>query len=397
MTAKKHICKVAILLLLSVSAACAQDDFPVPTFMVESPAIWLEPYKEGFAALLENGEVSYWDGDVVSPFEDSVVGDSIISCGGAIYGVGEADVLVKLESNLEASLDLKVRRYARPTCLDDDLIILGANDELLRLDSDLEVVARASLNTLPDAEIVQADLTGDGASELIILSDPTERYAHAVLGDALEASTVSVFSKGLEPLASYTLEAPFVFEQRRVLPFEFRQAGENRQGLLATRSSNATGAGVVLLAMDDGKLEILAEAQPIGTGFRWLNAFAAADGSAYAVRTPHIGGPLQRYRFNGETLEIESFDLGVTNHIYGQRNLDLGVLLSAEDEAHTLAAALNTRDGVRLITCSQSCEATQTLLMRGKLSSNVAPILTANQIQIAFADTSGGVYIQEVD
>ena len=136
---------------------------------------------------------------------------------------------------------------------------------------------------LPDAELVTADLTGDGADELALLTAPTERYPHGVLGDRVEAASINVFDAAtLEPISSYTLPETYVFEQRRVTPFDLGV----KEGLLATRSSEQTGAGVVLLSLEDGTLHLSAEAQPIGTGFRWLNLFAARDGAAYAIRTP---------------------------------------------------------------------------------------------------------------
>lgn len=374
------------------STACAQ---PL-SFSTESPAIWLEPHLDGLAMLREDERVVYWNG-AVEVLASGVAGDSVLSCADSLFGVAKDAGLLNISTGQRG---LKVALHGRPVCIEDSLVVLSETaDELLRVSYDLEVLARAPVNALPDAELITSDLTGDGRLELIVLTDPTTRYAHAVLGDNIEAASVSVFDADtLELLTTYTLPEPFVFEQRRVLPYAFEDSSGVRQGFLATRASAETGAAVVLLVLGE-RLELVAEAAAIGTGFRWLNLFVSRDGVAYAVRTPHIGGPLQRYQFEDNATEArlatEHFQLGVTNHKYGARNLDLAVLLDREQA--TLAVALRSHDGVRMIHCAIRCEAGDTFTADAQLSSNVTQLVRDAKRYIAFADVIGNVYIMPTD
>ena len=375
----------AVLLL---SAACAQ---PL-TFSSKSPAVWLEPHLEGLALLREDGRVVYWNGDATEVLANGVAGDSVVSCGAALYGVETDGDLLNITTGTRG---VKVAQHSRPVCLpDSSLVVLSDTaNELLRVNDKLEVQARASVNALPDAELVTTDLKGNGRPDVVVLTKPSTRYPHGVLGDELEAEGVAVFDAGtLKFIASTSFAVAFVYEQRRVLPVTYRDdTGASKQGILTTRSSSDSGAAVELLALEGGKLERVAAADAIGTGFRWLNLFAARDGVAYAVRTPHIGGPLQRYQV-AEGLTTESFQLGVTNHIYGSRNLDLGVLLDTEG-ADTLAITLNSHDGVRLIHCAESCEASETFMADARINSNVTQFSRDAETYVAFADTAGKVYL----
>lgn len=393
---------IAVLLL----SACAQAQIISTT----SPAVWLEPHAEGIAFLQADGRVAYWNGDTTEVLASDIAGDSIISCGGFLFGVGSNGDLLNVTTSTRG---LGVALHSRPACLETGLVALTeAATELVSLSYGVEVQARVSLNALPDAELVLAELTGDTRPELVVLTDPTRRYPHGVLGDDIEAASVSVFDAlTLELITSYTLPEAFVFEQRRVLPFSWsgsvttfdQQAAESPspvapylRGIMATRSSQQAGAGVVLLAIREGKLELIAEAPAIGTGFRWLNLFAADLGYAYAVKTPHIGGPLERYSLetegDGWTLKAAPFRLGVTNHSYGERNLDLALLISADLVRHTLAITLASHDGIRLVHCFKTCEAGETYLADARLSSNVTQFTRDATSYIAFADVGGKIY-----
>ena len=163
-------------------------------------------------------------------------------------------------------------------------------------------------------------------------------------------------------------------------------------GLLATRSSGRGGAAVVLLGLVDGRLEPRAEGPEIGLGNRWLNLFAARGGYAYAVRTPHIGGPLERYRLlQDDHLPVERYPLGVTNHVIGSRNLDLGVLLPPTSEGDLLVLPTNDRRALRLVACvSAGCSVVSEFPLRGRLSGNLTFVEHAGGVDLYAGDSDGG-------
>ena len=360
---------------------------------LDAPAVWLEPSGNETAALLENGTLVLTDGETAYPVSEGWTGDSLLECNSRTLGNYQGQLAIP-ETDL---LSPEVAPHSRPVCLENGNIIALASDgqHLLLLDETLEEVARAPVQALPDADIDTADLTGDGTDELVLLTEPTERYRHGVLGDAVEAASVSAFdAETVKPIASYTLPETYVFEQRRVLPFNL----EDRDGLLATRSSEQSGAGVVLLRLEDNELHLSAEAQPIGAGFRWLNLFAARDGAAYAVRTPHIGGPFERYTLVEGSLEVEQYDLGVTNHTLGSRNLDLGVLLPRlePDTDHLVLPGQNLQM-LKLIRCTPAtCEVVEEFELAGRLSSNVVFLEQAEQVTVVAGDETGHLHFWQI-
>jgi len=100
----------------------------------------------------------------------------------------------------------------------------------------------------------------------------------------------------------------------------------------------------------------LASGPPIGQGYRWRYQLMVAEfGLAgelelAVVRTPHIGGVVEFYRLNGDTLEIVAQISGFSTHTIGSRNLenalagdfngDGQIELVLPDQSHTNLIAL---------------------------------------------------------
>jgi len=218
----------------------------------------------------------------------------------------------------------------------DDLLAVAADGAVLligNLPAGPRVVSRVGVRALPDARITVADLDGDGAPEAVVLSDPTERYAHGALGDSLEAAAITVIGlspNGLSIRARYVVPAPAVLED--LVPV-IVPGGEAAQPLVVVaRSSPQLGAAVVALGWKDGALLPLAEGPPIGQGQRWTHVLGAADLSGeggtdiVAVRTPHIGGVLTAYRRRGGALVPVAQASGYSSHVFGSRNQDQALI-----------------------------------------------------------------------
>jgi hypothetical protein len=371
-------------LLLTVTTVQAQ-----PIAELSAPPSRLAATPDGVVALLGDGSVVRVGEAGVAPIAGGWQGETLLACGGHIFGI---DASGRLAAALADLLGPQVSPHSTPLCLPDGSVIaLSENaDRLLRLTPSLIMSAQRSIEALADSEIVALD----GA--VALLTAPTTRYPHGVLGDRIEAASVTLIDPDtLADLGSYTVEDPYVIEQRRVLPF----ASAGRQGIYLTRSSRQNGAGVVALALSDRGLEPLAFGEEIGLGQRWLNLFAARDDRAYSVRTPHIGGPLERYRLEGGVLSVERYQLDVTNHTIGSRNLDLGILLPDVTPGRDLLV-LPRRDlrSLRLIACDDGgCRVTAEYPLEGRLAANPVWHHGGSGLELYAGDSLGRLYRFELD
>jgi len=165
------------------------------------------------------------------------------------------------------------------------------------------------------------------------LTGPTSTYGHAVLGDGIEALGFTV-EDGTRAF-SYRLPADAVFEDRRVRLFDLDHDG--RPEALIVKSYLDRGAALALFRIGASGISELAESEPIGTRYRWLNPIGlgnfTSDGPPLiaAVITPHLAGSLRLYKLDGLRLqEVARLD-GFTNHIIGSRDLDLAHIVEAQD------------------------------------------------------------------
>ena len=193
-------------------------------------------------------------------------------------------------------------------------------------------VARSGPTVLPDARPLQADLDGrgDGGHVVVLAGADAQRYRHGVLGDAVEATQLWLLERhSLEPLRRLELPEPWVLED--IAPRRVDLGG--RDGLLSMRAG-PEGAQLWLIEADPAQataLRMAAEGPPIGRRHRWMAPVdqpgARADDGWLAVHTPHIGGVLHRYRRQGARLLPERLLAGPSNHVIGDRDLDVSAWL----------------------------------------------------------------------
>lgn len=155
---------------------------------------------------------------------------------------------------------------------------------------------------------------------------PVERYGHFALGRPHEyARVVAVLNDGRE--LSLELPDDEVFED--LAPRRVQLGAGEPTLLLAIVSQRGSGARLVLIGVEGGRLALVAQSAPIGTPKRWLNPVAVddldGDGRAEiaAVITPHIGGTLKIYRRDGPALVEVAAMPGFSNHAFGSAELAL--------------------------------------------------------------------------
>lgn len=210
-----------------------------------------------------------------------------------------------------------------PLSLENDEGLLGVEQDGTAFLESGENTEDLGAVALPDSRFVR------GANgSLAILSSPTERYDHAVLGDGLEADNMTLIRAGEES----NLEAGLIFPAsggvfESVAPLWFEMPGIEGE-LLAVMESEPTLATRISVYDLGGNL--LAAGPYIGEPYKWRHLLAAGpfgpNGEIELVDTltPHIGGTIEFYRpdFNTGSLNVVATMPGYTSHRIYTRNLD---------------------------------------------------------------------------
>jgi len=154
------------------------------------------------------------------------------------------------------------------------------------------------------------------------LTDPTERYRHGILGDAIEAGGLALEAPDGR-IARYKLDAGSVFEDRRVRLIDLD--GDGRDEAIVVQSYLDAGAALAVFGLDRSNVAFLSEVPAIGRANRWLNPVGVADfdgdgrSELAFVETPHIGGTLRLYEFRDRKLHEDHAARGFSNHAIGSR------------------------------------------------------------------------------
>ncbi len=204
-----------------------------------------------------------------------------------------------------------------PVVLPDGLLYVAKNGDVVRI-SRGSIAARRALDALPDARIV---VRGERAA---VYAGQTARYAHGVLGDAVEASALVVFDVAtLDEAYRITLDGGMVFEG--LTPLWTDLDGGGSEELIATVADAELGARIRVYAGDTG--EQVAEGPLIGRGGRWRHQLAAGafseDGviELASVLTPEVETAMLRHTplgRLGEAAELADVEVDPAHLVLGR-------------------------------------------------------------------------------
>ena len=183
-------------------------------------------------------------------------------------------------------------------------------------------VTRLPINALPDGRILL-----DGTGRLLILAGATGRYAHGVLGDALEAGSIAIVNTDPVEVTQVIDVSPGVIEGISAIWVD--TDGDEMREILVTVSDDVEGAKLVVYE-EDGSINW--QSEPVGRGYRWrhqlvVTAFEAGTGTFIAENvTPHIGGITEFLPLSGADGPVLLSELeGFSTHRLGSRNLDMAL------------------------------------------------------------------------
>ena len=170
------------------------------------------------------------------------------------------------------------------------------------------------------AALLSAALAAPAAAETITgarFTEPTSRYGHAVLGDAIEYGALEVDVAG-RGTVTFTLPQDHVFED--LTPRLWDVTGDGAPEVVVVETDMARGGALAIYGAE-GKI---AETPHIGQTNRWLAPIGAADldgdGAievAYVDR-PHLAKTIRVWRFADGGLTPVANLAGFTNHRIGE-------------------------------------------------------------------------------
>ncbi|MCH2065875.1 FG-GAP repeat domain-containing protein [Shimia sp. MIT910701] len=161
-------------------------------------------------------------------------------------------------------------------------------------------------------------------------TDETSRYAHGVLGDAIEYGTLELTLKDGKRLA-LTLPQDRVFED--IAPRLMDMDGDGVPEVIVVESSQTGGARLAIY--DETGLR--AATPHIGQRNRWLAPIGAADldGDGHIevayIDRPHLAKTLRVWRFKDNQLTQVASQAGLTNHRIGEDFISGGIRDCGDD------------------------------------------------------------------
>ena len=178
------------------------------------------------------------------------------------------------------------------------------------------------------AALILAALLASGPAAAGIVSarylEPTTRYAHGVLGDAIEYGALEMeMTDGRR--VTLTLPESSVFED--IAPRLADVDGDGAPEVITVESSLTRGARLAVYGVDG----LIAATPHIGRSSRWLAPLGAADLDgdgkielAYIDR-PHLAKILRIWRFDDGALVPLAERGGLTNHRIGEDFISGGI------------------------------------------------------------------------
>jgi len=248
---------------------------------------------------------------------------------------------------------------------------------------------------LPDGRIATAG--GSATIRQAWYSKPTRRYDHGILGDTLEGGSLVVVTKGGKKL-EYTLPGNLVFED--ITPHLSDLDGDGKTEVITIISSFSKGGSLGIFQVSANELELRTQSPYIGRSYRWLNIaginrYSGGRSPEIAiVVTPHIGGRLDLYKFNGTKLSRTVSAQGFSNHFIGSREQRLSASYKeASGNKFNLALPSANRRSLKIMTvAANGWQQIGSATLPSPISKAIAVSSSGKNVKFTVGLSNGSVY-----
>ena len=246
-------------------------------------------------------------------------------------------------------------------------------------------------DALPDGRIAE----GKRDIARAWFADPTGRYDHGVLGDAVEAGSLVIERRdGTHHVVRLQDDAVFEDIEPRIVDLG------GRDHILVVKSYLKRGSALAVIGERNGSFAILAETPPVGTPHRWLNPAGVADFDGDGrpdialVRMPHAAGVLElwAWRDGGLTRTLEIKD--VSNHAIGSRVLRMSAVADFDGDGHAdLAIPSFDRRELRLLAFTPKPRDITRIKLPARVTTEIALLRDSAGMPIVLAGLEHGAAV----
>jgi FG-GAP-like repeat len=258
----------------------------------------------------------------------------------------------------------------------------------------LEAVAAPAPQALPADALSDARVViGTETIARAWLAEPTTRYAHGVLGDAIEAGSL-VIERRDGRRAVRRLSPDAVFED--IAPRIVRLDGSER--IIVVKSYLARGSALAIV--DAASARIIGETPPIGRPHAWLNPAGIADYDGDGttdialVRQPHFVGRLELWSWRGGRLEKTAETADASNHVIGSRALEMSAIADFNGDGRVdLALPSLDRRTLRLIAFTPKPTDVARVPVPARITTNIGTLLFGEQVALVLGLENGALVL----
>ena len=248
-------------------------------------------------------------------------------------------------------------------------------------------------NALPDGRVA----TGTHDIARVWLSEPTTRYDHGILGDAIESGALTIETRAGK-LQTIRLKDDAVFEDLEPRIADLN--GDGHDEVIVVKSYLKRGSALAVIGLRKGRYEIVAETPPLGGPHRWLNpagiADFAGDGNLdiAVVRQPHVIGEIELWSYADGKLRKTASMPGFANHIAGTRALAMSVTADFDGDGKAdLALPSLDRMHLRIVSFAPTAREIASVALPGKVKTNLAAVAKVSGPPLIAAGLADGTLV----